>query len=118
MVHRYILSVQVLLAGGRRIGLEVFSYFMLIVGTLGDHISTMIAIQRPYIYEANPYTVKLMEMGLWLPVDLALIALGIAIPYFLIRKTGREEFRALLAYQLVHGLIRLAACVWNFSLIF
>ena len=103
--------------GGRRIGLEVFSYIMLVVGTLGDHVSTMIALQRPYIYEANPYTVKLMEMGLWLPVDIVLIALGIAIPYFLIRKTGRSEFRALLAYPLVHVLIRLGACIWNFSLI-
>ena len=97
--------------------MEIVSYITLIVGVLGDHISTMIALERPYIYEANPTTVMLMEMGLWLPVDIALIVIGIAIPYFLIRKTQREEFKALLAYPLVHGLIRFAACLWNFSLI-
>lgn len=106
-----------MLAGGRRIGLEVFSYLTLVMGTLGDHISTVIALTRPHIYESNPYTVMLMERGLWLPVDIFLIALGIAIPYFLIRLTKRRFFRALLAYPLLHGLMRLGACFWNFSLI-
>ncbi len=101
----------------RHIGIEIISYLTLVVGVLGDHISTMIAIQRPNIYEANPTTVTLLEMGLWLPVDIALIVIGIVVPYILIRKTKREEFKALLAYPLVHGLIRFAACLWNFSLI-
>lgn len=106
-----------MLAGGRRIGLEAFSYLMLLAGTIGDHLSTAIALTRPYIYESNPFTIKLMEMGLWLPVDIALIALGIGVPYLLIRLTKRPALRALLAYPLVHGLTRLGACIWNFSLI-
>jgi len=109
--------VEAVLAGGRRIGLELFSYLMLVVGTLGDHVSTVIALSRPYIYESNPYTVHLMERGLWLPVDIVLIILGIGIPYVLIRLTKRSSFQALLAYPLVHGLVRLGACIWNFSLI-
>ena len=101
----------------RSIGLELASYLMLIIGTLGDHISTVVALTRPYIYETNPLTVKLMEAGLWLPVDLVLIALGIGIPYLIIRSTDNEAFRALLAYPLIHGLVRFGACIWNFSLV-
>ena len=91
-----------MLSSGRRIGLEAFSYLMLIAGTLGDHLSTVIALER----------------GLWLPVDIVLIILGIGVPYLLIRLTKDKSFRALFAYPLLHGLIRLGACLWNFSLIF
>ena len=106
-----------MLAGGRRIGLELFSYLMLVVGTLGDHVSTVIALTRPHIYESNPFTVQLMERGLWLPVDIVLVVLGVGIPFLLIRMTKRPSFRALLAFPLLHGLVRLGACIWNFSLI-
>lgn len=109
--------VEALLSINRRVGLEAFSYFMLILGTLGDHVSTIIALTRPYIFESNPFTVWLMERGLWLPFDVVLVAVGIAVPYLVLRVTKRDHFRALLIYPFLHGLIRLGACLWNFSLI-
>ncbi|RLI09013.1 hypothetical protein DRO42_05320 [Candidatus Bathyarchaeota archaeon] len=109
--------MEAILEVGRRVGLEVFAYLLLVAGILGDHLSTVVALTRPYIYEANPFTVRLMARRLWLPFDLVLIAVGIAVPYLLIRLTGRPFFKALLAYPLVHGAIRLGACLWNISLI-
>ncbi len=106
-----------MLSINRSVGLESFSYFMLILGPLGDHVSTIIALTRPYIFESNPFTVWLMERGLWLPFDVVLVAVGIAVPYLIIRLTKRDYFKALLVYPFLHGLIRLGACLWNFSLI-
>ena len=109
--------VETLLSINRRVGLESFSYFMLILGTLGDHVSTIIALTRPYIFESNPFTVWLMERGLWLPFDVVLVAVGIAVPYLILRRTDRDYFKALLVYPFLTGLIRLGASLWNFSLI-
>jgi len=61
--------------------------------------------------------VWLMERGLWLPFDVVLVAVGIAVPYLIIRITKRGYFKALLVYPLLHGLIRLGASLWNFGLI-
>jgi hypothetical protein len=96
---------------------EALAYILLIVGTLGDHVSTMIALRLPYIYETNQFTALLMSKGLWLPFDLLLIALGIAIPYFALRVKRGVPLTGLLAYPLVLGAIRLGACIWNLSLI-
>jgi len=109
--------VEAILEAGRRLGLEVFAYILLVVGTLGDHLSTVIALTRPYIYEANPFTVQLMASGFWLPFDIIIIAVGIALPYLLMRWARKPHLRALLAYPIAHGAIRLGACIWNVSLI-
>jgi hypothetical protein len=101
----------------RRLRLEIFAYIMIVSGTLGDHFSTVVALARPYIYEANPFTVQLMARGLWLPLDILLIIAGILIPYLLIRLARRPYANALLAYPIVYGIIRLGACFWNLSLI-
>jgi len=109
--------VETILGTGRRLRLEVFAYVLLVAGTLGDHLSTVVALTRPYIYEANAFTVRLMARGLWLPLDIVLVAVGVAVPYLLMRLTTRPCFRGLLAYPVVLGAIRLGACFWNFSLI-
>ena len=109
--------VEALLSINKRVGFESVSYFMLILGTLGDHVSTVIALTRPYIFESNPFTVWLMERGLRLPSDVVLVAVGIAVPYLVLRLTERDYFKILLVYPFLHGLIRLGANLWNFSLI-
>ncbi len=101
----------------KRFNPEVLSYIMLLAGTLGDHISTGIATARPYIYESNPVAARLMAGGLWLPLDLFLIALGITVPFMALRMASRPSLKGLLAYPMAHGLIRLGFCIWNLSLL-
>lgn len=96
--------------------IEVAAYVTLVVGTLGDHLSTSIALESPNVYETNQFTVFLMSKGLWLPFDLLMIGLGIGIPYLLVRIKKTMRYRAVVAYPLVLGIIRLCAAVWNFSI--
>ena len=99
------------------INIEIFAYVLSVIGTLGDHISTMIGLTKDGIYESNPFVRQLISNGLWLPVDLAVVILGIVIPFLLIRSFRHPSLRGLIAYPLVFGLIRLGACLWNFTLI-
>lgn len=109
--------MEVILSLGRPINLEIFAYILSVVGTLGDHISTMIGLTKDGIYESNPFVCQLISNGLWLPVDLGIVILGIGIPFLLIRGFRHPSLRGLIAYPLVFGLVRLGACLWNLSLI-
>jgi len=53
---------------------------------------------------------------MWLPVNLVIIILSIAIPFLIIRFT-KEDYRYILSFPVVHGIVRLSACIWNISLI-
>lgn len=97
--------------------LEVFAYLVNIIGTLGDQISTRVGLTREGIYEARPSVRWLISNGLWLPLDLLVVTLGIGIPFLLTRSFRNLPLKGLVAYPLIFGLIRLGACIWNLSLI-
>lgn len=90
--------------------IEKLSYTLMMLGVAGDQISTRVSLSIPYFYESNPYSAKLMAMGLWLPFDLLLLLVGFAVPWAIIRKWGKH---AILAYPILYGAARLAAAVWN-----
>jgi len=100
----------------RRFGiLEASACLLLILGVMGDHVSTMLVLSRPGTYEANPMAARLMELGLWLPLDLILLGMGLAIPYFVTRVDRR--LRPLFLYPLIQGLLRLSMALWNLHLL-
>jgi hypothetical protein len=99
---------------GRLGVLEVFACLLLVIGVLGDHLSTMMVLSKPSTYEANPIVASLMEEGLWLPLDAVMMAAGLVIPQLLMRIERR--FRILFLYPLIHGLLRLSMALWNLHL--
>jgi hypothetical protein len=111
------LGEEGILGKGMGLKVEAFSYLLMISGTLGDHLSTIFTLTRSYVYETNTLTLQLMSKGLWEATDLILIALGITIPYILIRRFRSPPIRGLLAYPIIFGTVRLGACIWNLSLI-
>jgi hypothetical protein len=68
-------------------------------------------------WEANPITSQLVANRMWLPVNLVIVMFGIAVPFLIIRFSKEDYVRCTLVFPVVHGIIRLSACIWNYSLI-
>jgi hypothetical protein len=96
---------------------ELLSYCILTLGTLGDYISTHIGLTYENLYETNPITSQLMAKGMWLPVNLVIVMLSIAVPFLIIRFSKENYRRCILSFPIMHGIVRLSACIWNISLI-
>ena len=96
---------------------ELFSYCVLALGTLGDYISTHIGLTYDNLFEANPITSQLVANRMWLPVNLVIVMFGIAVPFLIIRFSKEDSYRCILSLPIVYGITRLSACIWNYSLI-
>ncbi len=96
---------------------EVGAYLLLVVGVVGDHFSTELALTRPNIYETNPVALNLMQAGLWLPTDIALILMSVVASYVLLRVLKKPIANYILLYPALAGIIRLMVTVWNLSLL-
>jgi len=95
---------------------EGVAYLAVVSGIVGDQLSTRLALSKPYNYETNLFTVANMQNGLWLPLDILLLALSIGIPALLMRRWSFEGRWAVLIFPLILGTIRFAATVWNLHL--
>lgn len=96
---------------------EVSAYLLLIAGVAGDHLSTVIGLNRENVYESNPITAMLIQKGLWVTTDFALIVITVAITYFLLRMKENPMAKFMLIYPSLAGLIRLVVMFSNLSLI-
>ena len=96
---------------------ELFSYSILTLGTLGDYISTHIGLTFNNLYETNPIANQLVANGMWLPANLVIVVLGIAVPSLIFRFSKEGYYRCILSFPIAYGIIRLSACTWNIGLI-
>ena len=92
------------------------SSLILLIGVLGDEITTLSGISSGRFVESNPYTSQLINSGLWILMDLVSILLFISIPFMLVRR-NRDQSLAFSFLPLLPGLIRLLACLSNLALI-
>jgi hypothetical protein len=89
------------------------AYRVVAIGTVGDHISTRIALTNPLIVEATPFTLLLRRYGLWLPFDILLLAVCLGVPALVVRSFRFEGRRAIMAMPLLVGAARLVATSYN-----
>jgi hypothetical protein len=96
--------------------LEAPSYILAVMGVLLDHFTTHLGLSMG-LSEANLYAAALINAGLWLIVDMVLIAGILSITYLIIHYT-KERYRWLmLIFPLVLGFCRFAAAVFNLNII-
>jgi len=96
---------------------EAFAYAIMILGVLGDHISTSLALNRNYIQESNPIALSMMNNGVWIQTDIILIVVSIFSAFALQRIIKNPSTRMILIIPLICGLIRLGVTFWNVSLL-
>jgi len=93
-------------------------YAIGVIGFLGDQLTTRMAMNLPWIVEANPLVAGLMTRGLWLPLDLSLLALSISAHRILQLTFKARSSWVTLSPPLVYGLVKFSTAVWNILLIF
>jgi len=86
------------------------SFSLLLLGVLLDEFSTWLVIESGG-YEMNPYVVSLMQKGLWLPYDFAIIVLSVVVVHYCYRRWRRWEP---LVFPALYGALRFLAACHNF----
>jgi hypothetical protein len=100
------------------IRVEAFAYALMIIGVIGDHISTGIGLSRDYIKESNPVALNMMNNGTWIRNDIIFIGVSILAVFVFKRAIKNRSSNMILIVPIICGLIRLGVTLWNVSIIF
>ena len=92
------------------------AFFTLIIGTLGDWISTKLGISLG-LTEGNHLAAYLMNKGTWIQFDLAIVSICFIVPFLVNNFSENKAPRSLFLFPLMAGLLKLLVSVWNISLI-
>lgn len=95
--------------------IEKLSYTFLTIGFSLDHVTTYIGLNICGIFESNYIVSSLMKFGLWFYIDSLLCLSLIYITRLFIKKY--IEYKFIICFPLISGLIRLLAGFINLTLI-
>ena len=95
---------------------ETAAYLLLLLGALGDWASTTAGLSMGLL-EGNTLAASLMMDGLWIPADLVMVGICIAVPYLANRLVKSTATKVLYLFPLMAGLFKVAVSLWNISLI-
>jgi hypothetical protein len=96
---------------------EAFAYAIMILGVVGDHISTSVGLSRAAVQESNQIALILMDNRIWIQTDIILIVVSILAVFTLQRVVKSPSSRMILLIPIICGLVRLGVAVWNTSLL-
>ncbi len=94
-----------------------FSYLLSFLGVLLDQTSTRFGLRNLNLIEMNPYTVIMMDYGIWIIIDLIAVLVTILFTHYVI-KFWNFKFRQLLAlFPFSFGVLKLVTGLSNIILI-
>ena len=96
--------------------IEPVAYILLIVGALGDWVSTRFGVSLGLV-EGNTMAASLMSSGHWIRTDLLVVAVCIVVPYVLNRMVKTRFASYLIGFPLVAGIVKIGVSLWNLNLI-
>jgi len=96
---------------------EYLAYLLVVIGILGDEITTRIGLARGFV-EGNLHTAWLLNNGLWLLVDAVLIAVCVLLPNWFMKRYDFPGKQAVFGFPITVGVLRFSACLWNLRLLF
>ena len=96
--------------------IEPVAYFILIIGALGDWVSTRFGVSLGLV-EGNLLAASLMSNGQWILTDFLVVAVCIMVPYVLNRVVKTRVAGYFIGFPLVAGIIKIGASLWNINLI-
>jgi uncharacterized membrane protein YqjE len=100
--------------GGRI--LEKLAYLVSLIGFGADQLSTRLGLTSSLIFEKNHMTGRLMEMGMWLPVDLLAVLVIVSISQIIIRRWDFKYRWAIILLPFTYGVLKLITGISNFYL--
>jgi len=96
--------------------LKKLAYLVSLIGFGADQLSTRLGLTSPLIFEKNHMTGRLMEMGMWLPVDLLAFLVTVSISQIIIRRWDFKYRWAIILLPFTYGILKLITGISNFYL--
>jgi hypothetical protein len=96
--------------------IEPVAYILLIVGALGDWVSTRFGISLGLV-EGNPVAASLISSGQWIQTDFLFMAACILVPFVLNRIMKTRLSSYFIGFPLVAGIVKIGVSLWNLNLI-
>ncbi len=96
--------------------IETVAYLLLIVGALGDWVSTRFGVSLGLV-EGNTVAASLMNSGQWMMTDFLVVAVCILVPYVLNRMVKTRVAGYFIGFPLVAGVVKIGVSLWNLNII-
>ena len=96
---------------------QKLSYLLSILGIFTDQVSTRLGLLHPMVYEGNPNVAWMLDLGIWLPIDISILAVMILSCKLVVDHWGFVNRRVVYFCPLTYGVLRLITGLSNFLLL-